>query len=91
MLEGLLYGLAAGDLVAFPEPGENYHYGRRTDLKVGDTEAPARKISGRISCHTYPASCPGATIADGLAVRGEEVEGACAEIEAWLRTGLPLV
>jgi hypothetical protein len=30
-------------------------------------------------------------MADGLAVRGEEVEGAGAEIEAWPRTGISLV
>jgi hypothetical protein len=29
-------------LAYFSRPGENYHYGRRTDLKVGDTEAPVR-------------------------------------------------
>jgi flavodoxin len=38
----------------------------------------------------YAASCRGATIGEGLAVRGEEVEAAGAEIESWLRrTGLP--
>ncbi|TMR33013.1 hypothetical protein ETD85_21140 [Nonomuraea zeae] len=33
----------------------------------------------------YAASCPGATIAEGLAVRGEEVSSAQAEVDAWLR------
>ncbi|MGW2556587.1 flavodoxin [Streptomyces sp. NPDC001635] len=33
----------------------------------------------------YVASCPGATIAEGLAVRGEEVKDADTEVEAWLR------
>ena len=33
----------------------------------------------------YAASCPGATIAEGLAVRGEEVNDADADVEAWLR------
>lgn len=33
----------------------------------------------------YSASCPGATVGEGLAVRGEEVEGAGAAVEAWLR------
>ncbi|WP_144127741.1 flavodoxin [Catellatospora sichuanensis] len=33
----------------------------------------------------YGASCRGATIAAGLAVRGEEVEGAGPAVEAWLR------
>ncbi|MFF9128392.1 flavodoxin [Streptomyces sp. NPDC014889] len=38
----------------------------------------------------YAASCPGATIAEGLAVRGEEAKDADTEVEAWLRrTGLP--
>ena len=37
----------------------------------------------------YARSCPGATIGEGLAVRGEEVRGAGPEIESWLRrTGL---
>jgi hypothetical protein len=39
----------------------------------------------------YRASCPGATIGEGLAVRGEEVRDADANIQAWLRrTRLPL-
>ena len=33
----------------------------------------------------YAASCPGATIGEGLAVRGEEVRDAGAAIESWLR------
>jgi flavodoxin len=33
----------------------------------------------------YTASCPGATIGEGLAVRGEEVREAGAAVEAWLR------
>jgi flavodoxin len=33
----------------------------------------------------YTASCPGATIGEGLAVRGEEVGDAGAAVEAWLR------
>jgi hypothetical protein len=38
----------------------------------------------------YAASCPGATIGDGLAVRGEQVTDAVPDIDAWLRrTGLP--
>ena len=38
----------------------------------------------------YAASCPSATIAEGLAVRGEEVKDADTEVEAWLRRiGLP--
>ena len=33
----------------------------------------------------YRTTCPGAAIAEGLAIRGEEVKDAGAEIEAWLR------
>jgi flavodoxin len=33
----------------------------------------------------YAASCRGATIGEGLAVRGEEVRGAAAAVESWLR------
>ncbi len=37
----------------------------------------------------YARSCPGASIGEGLAVRGEEVRGAGPDIESWLRhTGL---
>ncbi|MCX5232742.1 flavodoxin [Streptomyces sp. NBC_00233] len=37
----------------------------------------------------YATSCPGASIAKGLAVRGEEVEDAAPAVEEWLRrTGL---
>ncbi|WP_435191951.1 flavodoxin [Streptomyces sp. bgisy126] len=168
-------------LAYFSRPGENYYYGGRTDLKVGNTEVLANKIDDLIACGTYriqaadpyshdydatvkrnvreqdidarpavegrlpsldgydivllaspiwnvrapmimttftealdfrgktvhpvttyamsglgtterdyAASCPGATIAEGLAVRGEEVKGADTEVEAWLRRiGLP--
>ncbi|MHA5053219.1 flavodoxin [Streptomyces sp. SD15] len=33
----------------------------------------------------YAKSCPGATIGEGLAVRGEEVREADAQVESWLR------
>lgn len=33
----------------------------------------------------YAASCPGAAIGEGLAVRGEEVREADAEVRSWLR------
>ena len=37
----------------------------------------------------YARSCPGATIGEGLAVRGEEVRDAGPDLESWLRrTGL---
>jgi Flavodoxin len=38
----------------------------------------------------YATSCPGARIAEGLAVRGEEVPHHRADVESWLRAaGLP--
>jgi hypothetical protein len=40
-------------LAYFSRPGENYYYGGRTDLKVGNTEVLAEKIADRISCDTY--------------------------------------
>ncbi|MEU5655113.1 flavodoxin [Streptomyces sp. NPDC047737] len=163
-------------LAYFSRPGENYYYGGRTDLKVGNTEVLAQKISRLITCDTYriqaadpyphdydatvqrnvreqdtdarpaieeglpsldgydtillaspiwnvrapmimttftealdfrsktvhpittyamsglgtteldyAASCPGATLAEGLAVRGEQVKDADDEVEQWLR------
>lgn len=163
-------------LAYFSRPGENYHYGGRTHLKVGNTEVLAGMISQLIGCDVYridpvdpysddygetvgrnvreqaadarpaianplasiapyttvllgspiwnvrapmimttfvegfdftgktivpfttyavsglgttvrdyTAACPGATIAEGLAVRGEEVRDASAAVEAWLR------
>ncbi|MFJ9924208.1 flavodoxin [Streptomyces rubiginosohelvolus] len=33
----------------------------------------------------YAVSCPGATIAEGLSIRGEEAKDADTEVEAWLR------
>ena len=33
----------------------------------------------------YAASCPGATLGEGLAVRGEEVAEAGQAVESWLR------
>jgi len=168
-------------LAYFSRPGENYSYGGRTNLKVGNTQVLARMISERIDCDVhrieaadpypddydetvarnvreqeadarpaianlpasierydtvllaspiwnvrapmimstftekfdfrgktvlpittyamsglgtterdYKATCSGATIGEGLAVRGEEVKDAGAEIETWIRrTGLP--
>ncbi|WP_234048049.1 flavodoxin [Streptomyces liliifuscus] len=163
-------------LAYFSRPGENYSYGGRTNLKVGNTEVLAEMISERIECDVhrieavdpysddydetvarnvreqnadarppivdpppsierydvvllgspiwnvrapmimstfaerydfrgktvhplttyamsglgtterdYAASCPGATIGEGLAVRGEEVRKADAQVESWLR------
>ena len=163
-------------LVYFSRAGENYYYGDRIDLEVGNTEVLAGMISSLISCvvyriepvdrypddyeetvarnvreqdadarpaianplgsiepydivllgspiwnvrapmimstfaerfdftgktivpftthamsglgtteRNYAASCPGATIGEGLAVRGEEVMDAGAAVESWLR------
>jgi flavodoxin len=163
-------------LAYFSRAGENYYYGGRTQLEVGNTEVVAGMISRRIGCDVhriepvepypddydetvarnvreqdadarpavanppaslarydivllgspiwnvrppmimatfaerfdfagktifpfvtyavsglgttardYAASCPGATIGEGLAVRGEEVREAGAAVEAWLR------
>ncbi|MDR6974123.1 flavodoxin [Streptomyces sp. 3330] len=40
-------------LAYFSRPGENHHYGDRTDLKVGNTEVMARKIRELIGCDLY--------------------------------------
>lgn len=40
-------------LAYFSRPGENYYYGDRIDLKVGNTEAMARRIRGLIDCDPY--------------------------------------
>jgi 2,5-diketo-D-gluconate reductase A len=163
-------------LVCFSRPGENYHYGGRRNLEVGNTEVLAGAISARLACDVhriepvdrYPAdyeetvdrnvreqdsdarpaianplpsidqydtvllgspiwnvrapmimltfadrydfsgktvlpfttyamsglgavpddyqrACEGARIGQGLAVRGEEVRGAGATVDAWLR------
>ena len=163
-------------LAYFSRAGENYHYGGRTELQVGNTEVLAGMISQRIECDVYriepvdpyprdyaetvlrnvreqdadarpaianplasigrydtvllgspiwnvrapmimstfaerldftgktifpvvtyavsglgttardyAASCPGAAVGEGLAVRGEEVGDAGAAVEAWLR------
>jgi Flavodoxin len=37
----------------------------------------------------YTRLCPGATITEGLAVRGEEVRDARADIDTWLRSAVP--
>ncbi|WP_405878000.1 hypothetical protein OG762_04535 [Streptomyces sp. NBC_01136] len=37
----------------FSRPGENYHYGDRTHLKVGNTEVMARKIRDLIGGDMY--------------------------------------
>lgn len=163
-------------LACLSRPGENYYYGGRTDLRIGNTEVLAQMISGLVECDVhriepvepysddydetvarnvreqnadarpaiadpptsidgydvvllgspiwnvrapmimstfaerydfrgktvhpvttyamsglgttrrdYAASCPGATIGEGLAVRGEEVRKAEAEVRSWLR------
>jgi flavodoxin len=40
-------------LVYFSRAGENYYYGGRTNLEVGNTEVLARMISGLIGCDVY--------------------------------------
>jgi flavodoxin len=40
-------------LAYFSRPGENYHYGGRRDLKVGNTEVVARMIGERLRTDTY--------------------------------------
>ncbi|MGW7271856.1 flavodoxin [Streptomyces sp. NPDC054864] len=40
-------------LAYFSRPGENYYYGDRTHLKVGNTEVMARKIRDLIDCDVY--------------------------------------
>jgi flavodoxin len=181
--EGTVEGRKTGAkvlLAYFSRAGENYHYGGRRDLDVGNTEVLAGTISGLIGCDVhrieaavpypddydatvarnvreqnedsrpaianplpsldrydtvllasgiwnirapmimttfteshdfagkavhpvttyamsglgtterdYSGSCAGATLGEGLAVRGEEVDKSRPEVEAWLRrTGL---
>ncbi|MEP7765928.1 flavodoxin [Sanguibacter sp. 25GB23B1] len=40
-------------LVYFSRPGENYWYGERRDLEVGNTQVLATMITDRIACDTY--------------------------------------
>ncbi|MFS0699315.1 flavodoxin [Cellulomonas sp. 179-A 4D5 NHS] len=40
-------------LVYFSRPGENYWYGDRRDLEIGNTEVLATMITDRIDCDTY--------------------------------------
>ncbi|MFD7447181.1 flavodoxin [Streptomyces sp. NPDC059909] len=40
-------------LAYFSRPGENYYYGDRTTLKVGNTEVMARKIRSIINCDVH--------------------------------------
>ncbi|MER5327038.1 flavodoxin [Streptosporangium roseum] len=40
-------------LVYFSRPGENYHYGGRRNLKVGNTQVLAQMIGARLDCDTY--------------------------------------
>ncbi|MFB6957008.1 hypothetical protein ACFCYB_08225 [Streptomyces sp. NPDC056309] len=40
-------------LAYFSRPGENYCYGGRTDLKVGNTEVLAQKIASLTTCGIY--------------------------------------
>jgi flavodoxin len=40
-------------LAYFSRPGENYYYGGRRDLRVGNTEVLARMISARLDCDVH--------------------------------------
>ena len=40
-------------LAYFSRPGENYWYGGRRDLRVGNTEVLAGMIAGRLSCDVH--------------------------------------
>lgn len=40
-------------LVYFSRPGENYWYGERRELEVGNTQVLATMITDRIACDTY--------------------------------------
>ena len=40
-------------LAYFSRPGENYHYGGRRNLEVGNTEVLARAISARLACDVH--------------------------------------
>ncbi|MFE5023136.1 flavodoxin [Streptomyces sp. NPDC056656] len=40
-------------LAYFSRPGENYYYGGRSNLKVGNTEVMARKICELLDCDMY--------------------------------------
>ncbi|QYN40326.1 hypothetical protein K1T35_18195 [Pseudonocardia sp. DSM 110487] len=78
-------GVAARVLLAyFSRAGENYHYGGRTYLEVGNTVTYAVSGLGR-AAEVYAWACSGATVGEGLAVRGEEVRQADAAVSAWLR------
>ncbi|SDT34988.1 Flavodoxin [Friedmanniella luteola] len=46
-------GSARTLLAYFSRPGENYYYGGRRDLEVGNTEVLARMIADLIDCDTY--------------------------------------
>ena len=62
-------------------------FAERFDFK-GKTIVPftTHAMSGLgTTVRDYAASCPGATLGEGLAVRGEEVRDAGPAVEAWLR------
>ncbi|MFB4426331.1 flavodoxin [Streptomyces sp. QL37] len=64
---------------------EKFDFGGRTVLPVTTYAMSGLGTTGS----DYARSCPGATIGDGLAVRGEEVREAEGEVRSWLRrTGL---
>ena len=48
-------------LAYFSRPGENYWYGGRRDLRVGNTEVLAGMIAGRLSCDVHRIRAPSPT------------------------------
>ncbi|SCD80639.1 Flavodoxin [Streptomyces sp. BpilaLS-43] len=64
---------------------EKFDFGGKTVLPVTTYAMSGLGTTER----DYARSCPGATIGEGLAVRGEEVRDAEADVRSWLRrTGL---
>jgi flavodoxin len=70
----------------FSRPGENYYYGGRRDLAVGNTEVLARMIAELIECDVYriEASAPypnsyDATVARNVAEQDAEARPAIAD------------
>ncbi|MDR6414607.1 flavodoxin [Pseudarthrobacter sulfonivorans] len=65
---------------------ESYDFNGKTIYPVTTHAMSGLGTTGR----DYAASCPGATIGEGLAVRGEEVREVGPALEAWLRRAMLL-
>jgi flavodoxin len=65
-------------LAYFSRPGENYYYGGRRNLAVGNTEVLARTIAGRVSCdvHRIEAADPYPTDYDATVARNVREQNA---------------